>query len=358
MLGRCIFFKIGSRIGIQAKDVPVKLTNSIGTVTGCAGIVGCVFLLGCGAGKPQTRVLEQDSTNGIPPDSASWSPQAIPDYLPEHLSPPEWVGKTFVTLPKNEMFRKFGYELYETRDLGNAIAPADTSRFLSNGRLRADLFGGATMKVEEATAFGEDFLVRFRVQPESLQVFGRTKNGAIEGIAIQQDLAVARGRWTGDTVYSARRQIDVFDSTKHAFSSIPVSLTEPLYVSEIVWGQTPLPPKPIWVQVVRPNGDQGFIPIHFSWTNVIRNRRYEHGHPWQDDLLEENPKSTFNWDEYYWEAIDQHKVLSGMTPDQVRLSWGPPLTRTEHTMNDSTIVRQWEYDRGILRFVNDSLTAN
>ncbi len=317
--------------------------------------IALLLLSGCAGRRPKTRSMSPEDSTAV--TDTSWAPQETPRIDPVHMPPPEWTGQTFILLPKNEMFRKFGYELYGTADLGNALAPADTSAFLLNGRLRADLYGGAELFVRAVSSFGDDYLVRFFIRDRSLEVFGRTRQDAIEGLVLREDLRRARNRWSGDTIYSVRRQIDLFDSSKARFSSIPVSLSEPLAVDSIAIGQSPLPPKPIWVFVSRESGGKGFIPVHFGWTNVIKSEQYDADHPWKEDILEGNPRELFAWDEYYWQAIDQHKVLTGMSPDQVRLSWGPPEKRRQKDKSDGTSIKHWEYESATLIFVNDSLTA-
>jgi hypothetical protein len=253
------------------------------------------------------------------------------------------------------MFGKFGYEFYDSPRLGTETAPARVKIALKNHRLRADLFAGrALTAVSVQTRRDSQFLVAFTLDTLGDTAWGVTRDGAIEGLALLDDLAAARKRWAGTTVYSRRRLIDVYDSSTSTFSSIKVSISEPLKVTDVAWGRTPLPPKPVWIVVQRADGVRGLIPVNMSWTNVLSSKRRS-GMPWEDDLLGEDPRKTHRWDDAVWETIDNHNVIPGMTREQARLSWGDPKEQRDSTAADGRKIAVWRYDAGTLVFPGDSL---
>lgn len=264
----------------------------------------------------------------------------------------KWKGRAFVLLRKNRMFEKFGYELYVDKGYASRSAAS-----LSNGRLRADLFAGKRMVAQSVTAIGGgERSIVFRLDTLGITVTATTRSGTVEGIAPAGDLDEARKRWLGDTVYSVRRSIDTYDSASARFGSVKVSLGDPLRVTDVVWGATPLPPKPIWIAVQTAGGARGFIPIHYSWTNVLADKRISEI-PWEADVLEQDPRKLYKWDEHVWNTIDSHNIFAGMTRSQVRMSWGGPVRVERDSTATEAVVEKWFYDGNTLVFSGDSLTG-
>ena len=268
----------------------------------------------------------------------------------------DWPGNTFVLVPKGRMFQKFGYHLYDTPLLDEETQPADTTAVLKNHRLKYDRYKLARITALTATPQSDgEYLLSFQVDSPSVEpsvVYGKTSNGTIEGIALASDLAHARDYWLGDTIYSRRRILDRYDSSEAKFSSMGVSISAPLLVVDVHWGMIPLPPKPIWLEVESPTGPSGIIPIHFSWTNVLESKRTE-GLPWEEDVLEDDPRKAEDWPDEIWTSIDAHRVMTGMTKEQVKMAWGEPIS-VDTASEDSQV---WKFDRGTVRFVGDTLTA-
>jgi hypothetical protein len=220
------------------------------------------------------------------------------------------------------------------------------------------MFALCTIRALQIDSSGNEFLVTFISDisekiPDT--VYGMTRKCCIEGLAWTEERENARKRWLGKTIYSRKRHINTYNSASGILDNAPVSISEKLTVIDITWGLTPLPPQPLWVWVRTPNGDTGFIPTRFSWTNTIDEIRTDTV-PWNDNILEKNPKDVYTWDEEIWEYIDRHKIITSMTTPQVLLSWGEPLTRTTISRNDSDYVRL-EYDGQYLHFYHDTLTA-
>jgi hypothetical protein len=323
----------GMRYLVFMIGIPMILAGAV-----CAGSAGK-------AARPAQSSAPRPSSA---PQSAPAGKPAAPSDTPSFYPPDKWVGLLFVLLPKNRMFEKFGYDLTVVSPSAKAGAAA-----LANGRLRADTFAGRCLKVTKVEKAGGEW--RVTMSGEGVTVTGVTKLGAIEGLAPAHDLDSARIRWRGATLYAAPRLINTYDSAAARFGSIAVSVTEPLRVLDVRWGQTPLPPKPLWILVESKSGARGFIPVHYSWTNVLAVKRTGPV-PWEADVLERDPRSLYTWDRAVWETIDKHNVFRGMTPAQVRLSWGIPL-HEEIERGTAGTIRTWTYESGNARFVNDSLVG-
>ncbi|MBD3317508.1 MAG: hypothetical protein GF344_17090 [Chitinivibrionales bacterium] len=330
----------------------------IGTMM-CVAVT--VFIPGCSAPPHVDREAETVDTDTTP-DTSRAKANAVPDEevsgrrndRPVLLEPSQWRGKRFVMVEKVRMFRKFGYLLYTSPQLDSATSAPNPAVALKNHRLKYDVFAGGVVTVTAVEEQDDgEYLATFQTDTMGLTVYGKTRNGIIEGIHAEEDLVAARDRWLGQTVFSRRRLIDTYDSAASRFATTPVSITEPLEVVAVRWGMTPLPPKPIWLVVQRADGSRGIIPVNYSWTNVPPQKRTD-GLPWSMDILEEDPRS-YGWEDEIWEAIDETKLLTGMTTKQVRLSWGEPANTHSRIDERGRRVRELTYPGDILFFVNDSL---
>ncbi len=281
------------------------------------------------------------------------------DTLPTPVTVPvsDWPGKKFRLLEKTKMFQRFGYELYTSPHFSDEKTAPDTRIEHANHRLKYEVFNGRTITaVAVQKMAGGEYHITFKADTLNLTVYGKTSNGIIEGIALFSDFAAAEKRWKGKIIFSRRRSIEMFDSVASRFSSVRVSTTEPLFVKRIRWGVTPLPPKSLWLIVVRKDGSEGFIPLNYSWTNVLREDDTEKL-PWERDIFEHDPRKLYSWEEYIWETIDNHNICTGMTTEQVRFSWGVPKEMQTVTDRDGRKITTYTYSGKTLRFVNDTLKS-
>lgn len=334
-------------------SVSTEIRNCVLLTTCCLGLI---VLVGCAA-----QVKTADTPKTTPPPAAedtaavAVEPRAKRPVPPKTLAVEQWVGHAFAALPLSPTFSRFGYELYPTADLGNESSPVDPQRQLDNHRYRYEALAGKTLTAEEVTVAGSEYLVRFVTEDDSWPVFGKTHKHAIKGLALRSDLAAARKRWQGGTVHARTRQINTYDSTSGKMGSVSVSILTPLQVQDVRWGFGPLPPQPLWLIVSTPDGTEGFVPVQVSWTNVLSDKVRQFA-PWTEFILEDNPRETYDWDDAMWAQIDAHKLATGMTTDQVRLSWGEPQSR-EAIADDQYVSSRWTYAGQVLLFENGVLTA-
>jgi hypothetical protein len=315
----------------------------------------CILAIACLAtGGERSSPTVKQKTNSAAIVTTNKIDSTVKPTQPAGLMVNAWVGKQFILLEKVKMFRKFGYHLYTSPQCEQATTPVDSSIELPNHRLAYAPFENALATViAVARQPDKNFLVTFTVASHNIACYGKTTNGIIEGIAPTDDLVNARKRWLGKTIYSRRRSLDIYDSAASQFTSVKVPIAEPLKVIAVRWGFVPLPPKPIWLVVSRPSGAAGIIPVHFTWTNVLPAKQTA-GLPWQADVLEENPRTGHLWDEGIWDAIENHQILTGMTQEQVRLSWGDPLRIAK---SDTGTKSAWTYERAKIIFFRDSLAG-
>lgn len=326
-----------------------------------------VLLLGSCGGK--MRLREESSENSpltLPAQSQTVKGTAVKPVTPEQLplSPPHWVtpippeqwrGMVFVALPKQEPVSRFGYELFSCKPAACAGAPIDTAWELNNHRIRCDRLVLDSLKVESVEKAGPEWLVTLRSLSTQRHVYATTHKHAVSEIAWADDLAAARKRWMGRSVFSRRGIISLTgEGGRGPITGARVKIQDSLVVTDVIWGTVPLPVKPIWLMVKSKSGLFGVIAVRFSWTNTM-NDLVTQQLPWEEDIFEQNPVSLFGWDEYIWEVINNHRVITGMNPEQVRISWGEPQVVSEDSAEDGSSLLIWTYPSNTLTFINNTL---
>jgi hypothetical protein len=202
----------------------------------------------------------------------------------------------------------------------------------------------------------DEWIVSFTHPRSNRKIFARTHKHAIAEIACTNDLLSAKQRWKHTVIFSKRGVITTpGNNSNTSYSSLRVSLLDSLIVTDVTWGMTPLPVKPILLMVTsQATGKTGFIPVRCSWTNTLADEIKEQS-PWNEDIYEQDPRSIYNWEDYTWEVINNHRVILEMTQEQVRLSWGEP-EKSEKNEN-GTGTEHYVYPSHELLFENGILTS-
>jgi hypothetical protein len=65
----------------------------------------------------------------------------------------------------------------------------------------------------------------------------------------------------------------------------------------------------------------------------------------EEFFLTEDPRLKYKWTPAMWAAIESNRILTGMTAEQVKMSWGAP-NKTARTATGE----QWTYSSGVLTF--------
>lgn len=245
----------------------------------------------------------------------------------KNLSIDQWVGNEVIVLEKPQIFRQNGYELFFCIELDSCIEKSDSTTNHKNGRIRYEVLSGRVLKISNVEPLGNEWLITFENDSIKKKIFGKTHKLVIKEIGFISDLENARKRWIGKTVFSKKGVISTIKEDRSGFGSLKVGHRDSLMVIDVKWGYTPLPVDPIWLMVQTPVGNRGFIPLRFSWTNTASDRIRKFN-PWKEFIMETDPAETYSWDENTWEIIDNHRIVIEMTTEQVLMSWGEPLKRT------------------------------
>ena len=331
------------------------------------GNIVLLFVAFCACTAPIRNYLEEPPKKVPPTDTAAKkdtvsvkktadtavaaAPVALPP--PPTVEIDAWPGKWFVLLEKGQLYCKYGYDLYTCPKLDTCKGTPDTAFETKYRRARCDRFAGHRVRAVSVEPRGDEWLLCFEDEPSGRKYYTRTSKGAYLEAALEDDLAAAKKRWTGNVVFSARGFITRFDAAGN--SSVKVRLQDPLRVTDVRFGITPLPTKPIWIMVETPRGEKGTIPACVSWTNVKKELRHA-GNPWDGDIFEADPEKLYRIDTAIWDIINMHHVRAGMTRDEVRLSWGTPH-RVENAVYGDAERECWIYEKQHLYFDANELIA-
>jgi hypothetical protein len=322
-----------------------------------------VFILCTGPATKRSPVLIPDSVEKPASGSSDTATQSrerqqVAQSLaaPPTLPPPEWVGKKFIVLPKQQLLCAQGYSLTTCRSKTCDTAAINPEWENSKHRIHCSKLSGDSVYVDNVEPDGDEWLITFSHIPTEKRIFSRTHKQAISEIAFGDDLISARKRWLHTTVFSKKGVISQLSPPPSAaITSKRIRIQDSLQVVDVRWGMTPLPVKPLWLLVRMNDTTEGFIPTRISWTNTMTDRQTERA-PWDEDIYETNPAHLYQWDENMWEIINNHRVILEMTIDQVTASWGYPL-EINPLPADSSAGVLWIYPSQTLQFHQNKLTA-
>ena len=284
---------------------------------------------------------------------AAWGDASAFPTVPES----NWVGLRFIILPQSKAVQHYGYqELYEDTDKDFAPLPYDEYagkifRVVGIGRVNGPDAG----TLEEAD---------LQLEGDKKIIHGDIDHGCMTDVAPAADLETARKLYLGKTLWLASDHLNTYDAQKdtsdlptspawhQAFQEIPVKQYSPVKVLDIVPGWYASSPVRFIVQAeLESQAAQGYVDVHMSNTNVPKSLQAVNR--FETTFLESDPRKTYAWSPEIWTALENKKVLLGMTSQQVRMSWGEPTAI--HKVSGQTNAEQWVYDPTFILTLKDGI---
>ena len=240
-----------------------------------------------------------------------------------------WTGKRFIFLPKPKSSRGGDYEDF-------------------SGKISHEKYAGRIARVVAVNDFNGRAHVEFEMEDtgEHLRAQTVVNKESLKGMALADDLENARKQWAGKTLWCRMSMISTYDEQSDTLSPLRVKKYSPLKIIDVVsgWDET----KPVRFQLETADGKRGFLDMNMSGTNVQKDLRYSSG--FDEHLLTADPRLKYKWPAHIWKSIEKAEIVSGMTAEQVKMSWGEPekIART-------AAVEQWTYPGGTLLLKNGIL---
>lgn len=175
----------------------------------------------------------------------------------------------------------------------------------------------------------------------------------LEGIAPIADIDYARATWVGKTFWYKLNYYELYDASTDKFKKFDLKKYSPVKVIDSVAGWYNDTPVALVLQAK--SGETWTKSINVSGTNS--SFVYKDICKFNDYFLTEDPRLKYKWPEKVWSAIEKGSLLMGMTPEQVRMSWGEPK-EINNTITGNAVREQWVYLGGsYLYFTNGKLKS-
>ena len=178
-----------------------------------------------------------------------------------------------------------------------------------------------------------------------------TEGGSMNAFVFIPDVEAAKAQWTNATLwYKGDNLICCYQEDADSLALVKVKKLSQVKVVDV--GVSWDPTRPIRFTVQTTAGQQGFVDVNVSGTNVSRAVR---GQNRFDDLFfSQDPRTLFAWPDSIWSAIRSGNVIVGMTPEQAKMAWGTPKS----TGSDGPDREAWTYASGnTVHFENGVVTG-
>jgi hypothetical protein len=258
--------------------------------------------------------------------SSAWA-EVSSETTPASLTTEQWTGHsfTFLALPADR--QAAGYEIFPVDQADRGLGGDRSVRIPYANHV------GKEVTVTQIVSFPagnnqSEYMVYMTVNDTGEKLVGRTMRGQLEGLVLTADLINARQEFLGKTIYLKYRELSgVYVPSINANpTTVATSIGGPATVVDVYTGNQSQ--EPIWL-ILSVNGEKAVLPIAYSWTNMPVNA-WTQTPPWQDALFTEDPRLSFGWSQDVWNKIENGTVEEGMTNEQIRLSWGKPVSIEEN----------------------------
>lgn len=273
----------------------------------------------------------REGSIGKQKDQADAAPKGDFQFRPVE----KWVGEKFIFLARPKSLQEYGYQGFG----------GGTGRY---GQPTYEECVGRIGTIIKAS----DKEITIKMDDNGQIYTARVLIDSVDDIAPLADIDKARVKYLGRTLWRIRGSILTYNHKKEKYGTVDFKRYSPVRVVDIVVGWPTY--TPVRFILKTPSGEEGFIDVNLSGTNVpsgLRDRER-----FDDWFLVEDPRKTYRWPEKVWAAIEEGKVFVGMTAEQARMSWGKPK-EINKTITGNVEHEQWVYgsgsylyfDNGILR---------
>ncbi|HVZ39277.1 MAG TPA: hypothetical protein VHI13_08380 [Candidatus Kapabacteria bacterium] len=217
----------------------------------------------------------------------------------------EWVGRRLIFLPMSQELRVNGYQAFGVQEDEGA------------GQRQYDALVGKVGTVTSVT--GDKYpQVTLRLS-DGATVAGKIYAEMLDGVGPADDIDSARARYRGATLWT-RSDPFVIANVKNDSSMTALEQETELKVIDVTAGAGS--EQPVRFIVRTPGGSEGYVDVHMSNTNVAGDLQKSNG--FHDTFLDVSPKTIRQWPAEIRKAIDDRRVLVGMSAAQVHMALGEP----------------------------------
>jgi hypothetical protein len=269
------------------------------------------------------------------------------EHLPKQLSKrsiESWVGERFIFLPRPRNLEYLGYKLREDRGMSDRLSYAK--------------YAGRIARVIAVTKDGIHWNIELSMEDTGEKLKARVFDHILD-IAPLADIDYARAKWLGKTVWYKGGMIQKCKENLGSREFIRFKRFSPVKVGAIASSDLSTTPLRFFLETT--SGEEGCIDLALTGTNNPRYFSATFRSKFEDFFLTEDPRAKYPWPDRIWCAIEERRLLLGMTKEQVMMSWGTP--DSVHELSATTYGHsQWVYkgigsSRTYLYFEGGQLTA-
>lgn len=251
----------------------------------------------------------------------------------------DWQGLRFIFLPKPKSLQKYGYLDFYTK----------ADRYYEASY---DEYVGRIIEVIEVEYQNGLWEVMFKTEDTQEVLLAIAYSDSINDIGLVSDIENARNKWAGKVLWINKTKISTYNSDSGEIGSISTKKLSPVKVKNIVAGWDNY--SPVRLILETNDGKTGFLDVNVSGTNI--SKTLKDNFRFKDYFYEVNPRTTYDWKEKVWNAIERESVFVGMTKEQVKISWGEP-ENINKTIATYGTREQWVYSSNYLYFEENKLTS-
>ncbi len=243
----------------------------------------------------------------------------------------DWVGKKVIVLPRPSEQHQYGYSCLR-RSEGGYIVPTYQE---CAGKV-------ATVTKVETPARG-DWRVHLTLDENGKEYVAIGNADGIPCLTPAADLDSARARWQGKDVWVIRTNYLLKRDGFPVTDADGLRNLERMTVADISPGYDAASP----LRLTLLHGDHSYL-ADIVWVESPSGRKFD------EIFLDTDPRKLYHWDEGVWRQVENREVATGMLPEQVQLSWGPPEVITKID-SEHCRCQEWEYGPTTVYFRDGTL---
>lgn len=235
--------------------------------------------------------------------------------------------------------------------LSSPKASSDTPYQDYNGkRVRKDYAGRIAKVVNVSDFSGRQHLdLEMEDNGEKLRARTSPNRESLEGLLLVADLEQARKQWEGQTLWSRQMRLSTYNETTDLIGALVIKRYAALKVVSVTPGWDNATPLRFTLETA--DGKLGFMDVNLSGTNVPPELRQLSR--FEEHFFTEDPRVKHKWSAATWSAIESNRIVTGMSAEQVKISWGEPQ-QTSRTATGEV----WTYSNGKLSFNKNGVLVN
>lgn len=300
--------------------------------------VGALMILSFASA--QTDLIRNGSIGSTvdPAKSCEFSPKNSPPVTC-------WVGQKMIFLPAPKSSQQYGYQSFKggTGRFGSVSYEEGVGKIATITSIGKNSIGSYNITVR-VDSTGSIYTADSSTSDPSL--------ASINGVAFVREIQAARTNLKGKTLWLTSDNVATYDDSTGKINTIYIKKFQPVKVEDVVAGW--YNHSPVHLIIRLPDGRQAFASAsYYGWNAGTLRERFA----FSREYFLQDPRITHKWPAKIWSALEDDKIIPGMTKEQVYFSRSQGYSVNKSTTSQGDI-EQWTYQKyGIVTFINGVVTS-